>query len=364
MKALPAITDPVYVPREYSWLDRQFLKLIKDKRDLPFAYVVFRISIIILPMAFLIYTSLLPNWLWWITVVVYQLLNFIFRAPFGLMMHCISHRRLFKRQFNFLYKYIIWIVCPFLGHTPETYFSHHMGMHHAENNMPGDDSSTMAYQRDSLKDFLKYFLHFLFLGFKGLLQYLFSHKKRKLAQNAMAGELSFFAFCIVMCFVNLHATLAVFIFTFLFSRLIMMLGNWTQHAFIDPNDPSNHYKNAINCINIKYNHKCWNDGYHSSHHARPSLHWMEHPKSFMQNLDKYAENRSVVFDNMDFAKIFLALLTKRYDKLAKNFVNINNTFSSDEEIIAMLKEKTRKFSPESIAALSHQAVEKQEAILV
>ncbi|MCE3282465.1 MAG: fatty acid desaturase, partial [Chitinophagaceae bacterium] len=66
MKALPAINDPVFIPREYSWLDRQFLKLIKDKRDLPFVYLVIRISCIVFPIAMLLYTSLLPNWAWWV----------------------------------------------------------------------------------------------------------------------------------------------------------------------------------------------------------------------------------------------------------------------------------------------------------
>jgi fatty acid desaturase len=347
MRAVPVITDPVYTPREYSWLDRQFLKLIKDKRDLPFVYLVINITCIVFPVAGLLYSSLLPNWAWWTVAVFYQGLNFYFRAPFGLMMHCISHRHLFKRKYKIFYRYIIWFMCPFMGHTPETYFSHHMGMHHAENNMPEDDSSTMMYRRDSLKEFLRYLGHFLALGFKGLLQYLFSRKKKRLAHNAMAGEFSFFAFCIIMCFVNLPGTMAVFVVTFFVSRMIMMVGNWTQHAFIDPADPANPYKNCCTTLNVKYNHRCWNDGYHTSHHARPALHWTEHPNSFMQNLQSYADNRAVVFDKLDFGGVFACLVTRNYEKLARHFVNVNNVFSSDEEVIAMLKERTGKF-PEEI----------------
>jgi hypothetical protein len=213
--------------------------------------------------------------------------------------------------------------------------------------MPNDDSSTMMYQRDSLKEFLRYLTHFIFLGFKGLMDYLFSKKKRKLARNAMAGEFSFFAFCIIMCFVNLPGTMAVFVVTFFVSRMIMMVGNWTQHSFIDPADPSNHYKNAITTLNVNYNKRCWNDGYHTSHHARPALHWTEHPNSFMQNLDAYAANRAVVFDQLDFGGVFLCLMTKNYEKLAQHFVNVNGVFQTDEEVIKMLKERTKKF-PEEI----------------
>jgi hypothetical protein len=41
-------------------------------------------------------------------------------------------------------------------------------------------------------------------------------------------------------------------------------------------------------------------------------------------------------------------MTKRYDKLADNIVNINNTFNSREEVMQLLKERTRKYnSPNS-----------------
>lgn len=355
MRDLPAINDPVFVQRQYNWLDRKFLTLIKDKRDLPFIYLIIRISFIVFPIAVLLYTSLLPDWAWWLTAVAYQVINFYFRAPFGLMMHCISHRHLFKRQYKILYRYIIWVMCPFMGHTPETYFSHHMGMHHAENNMPEDDSSTMMYQRDSLKDFLKYLGHFLVLGFKGLMTYLFARKKRKLAHNAMAGEFSFFAFCIVMCFINLPATLAVFVVTFFISRMIMMVGNWTQHSFIDPADPANPYKNCITTLNVNYNKRCWNDGYHTSHHARPALHWTEHPVAFQQTLDEYAKNQAIVFDKLDFGGVFVCLMTKNYEKLAAHLVNVQGAFGSDEEAIIILKERTKKFSEEVLQSGNYQA---------
>jgi len=348
MKALPVITDPVFVPKEHSWADRQFLKIINDQRDLPFLYLILKITFIVFPIAFLLYTSLLPNWAWWLVAVAYQVINFYFRAPFGLMMHCISHRHLFKKKFKVFYRYIIWVMCPFMGHTPETYFSHHMGMHHAENNMPEDDSSTMMYQRDSFKSFLKYLGHFLVLGFKGLLQYLFSRKKKKLAHRAMAGEFTFFAFCIVMCFVNFAGTMAVFVVTFFISRMIMMVGNWTQHSFIDPAEPDHPYKNCITTLNVHYNKRCWNDGYHTSHHARPALHWTEHPHSFMENIDEYAKHKAIVFDKLDFGGVFLCLMTKNYQKLVDHLVNIKGEFSTEEEAIAILRERTKPFTPEML----------------
>jgi len=53
------------------------------------------------------------------------------------------------------------VIGPFFGETPESYFAHHLGMHHAEDNMPSDLSSTMKYQRDSFGDFMKYYSDFI-----------------------------------------------------------------------------------------------------------------------------------------------------------------------------------------------------------
>jgi fatty acid desaturase len=215
-----------------------------------------------------------------------------------------------------------------------------MAMHHVENNMTDDASSTMPYRRDSIGAFLKYVGRFLLLGPRDTFMYFFSRKRKKLYMRFSSGEISFYLFCVGMCFVNLHATLWIFIIPLVFARVVMMIGNWAQHAFIDPRDLED---NAINCINTKYNKTCWNDGYHFVHHHRPFLHYTELPAEFLKSKDKIAEQKILVFDGIHYLHIFLWLMTKRYDKLADNLVNINNMFSSKEEAIALLKERTKKF---------------------
>jgi fatty acid desaturase len=215
-------------------------------------------------------------------------------------------------------------------------------MHHVENNMPDDTSSTMRYQRDSLLDFLRYFFNFLFAGVKDTILYLYKRKRRKLYMRLTFGEYSYILFCIIMCFVNLKATLVIFIVPLLFARLVMMLGNWTQHAFIDTKDPENLYTSSINCINTKYNTVCWNDGYHIIHHLRPGMHYTEMPAEFLRLKDSFAHHKALVFDRINYLHIFFFLLFKRYDKLADNLVNIDNAFSSNEEAIQLMKARTKK----------------------
>jgi fatty acid desaturase len=350
MMQLAPNTDPVFVkPAAYSAADQFFLRFIRDERDLPFIYLSLKITFTLIPLAVILYLPFVNGWWFVLAAVAYHFFNNVsFKGPFGLMLHCTSHRVLFKKEYGFLNHYIPWVLAPFFGHSPETYFTHHVGMHHAENNLEDDESSTMPFQRDSVKDFAKYFGSFLFVGIYHLVAYFFRKKRKRLMYRSVRGELLFFAFCIAMCFVSWQATVVVFLIPFFLFRFVAMFGNWAQHAFIDASDPGNHYRNSITCINTNYNHKCWNDGYHISHHVRPAMHWTEHPTFFRNTLDKYAANDAIVFDGIHFLHVSIWLLRKRYDLLAAHFVNLNGKYASDEEVIRFLKSRTRRIAFDSI----------------
>lgn len=353
MKTLTAITDPVFVkPESYSATDRFFLRFIRDERDLPFAYLTVKITLTMLPVAVLLYMPFITGAAWWALALVYAYLNnFAFKGPFGLMLHCTSHRALFKKEYDYMNNYLPWVIAPFFGHSPETYYTHHIGMHHAENNLEDDESSTMPYQRDSFRGFMHYFGTFLFSGIYHLASYFVRKKRKRLFYRSVRGEILFILFCIGMSFISFKATLWVFIIPFFLYRLIAMMGNWAQHSFIDATDPGNDYKNSITCINTNYNVKCWNDGYHISHHEKQTMHWTEHPVYFQKTLPKYIENNAIVFDGIHFLHVFIYLMRKRYDLLAKHFVNIGDRYQSDEEVIAFLKSRTARVPFESVHAV-------------
>lgn len=342
MLSLPANTDPLYdatAPR--TTLDRFFLRLIRDPRDLPFIYMTIKVAVLMVPLAVLLYMPFVTGWLWALLAIVYFYLNNVtFKGPFGLMMHCTTHRTLYKKEYGALNYIIPWFLAPFFGQSPETYRAHHVGMHHTENNLEEDESSTMPYQRDSVRGFLHYYLRFLFTGIYTLAAYLFRKKRNKLMVGVIRGEFMFLAFCLAMCFVNLPATLIVFIIPFLIFRLVAMAGNWVQHTFICPDDPGNHFKNSITCINVKFNQRCWNDGYHISHHIDPTMHWTEHPVYFREHLDDFAKNEAVVFAGLNYMDVFFKLMKKRYDLLADHFVDIDGRYANDADVIAFLKRRT------------------------
>jgi len=343
MKILAEITDPVSVSKPANSLDRFFVSLLRDERDLPFVHLTIKITATLLPLAALLYIPGIPTWIWWIAAIAYQFFNNVsFKGPYGLMMHCTSHRSWFKPEYGLLNYYLPWVIGPFFGQTPETYYTHHVGMHHPENNMPDDESSTMKFQRDSLKDFSVYVGTFLFAGIYHLCSYFVRKNRKRLLYRSVRGELLFIAMCVALCFVNWPATLVVFILPFFTFRIIAMTGNWAQHAFIAADAPDNCYKNSVTCINTKYNVKCWNDGYHISHHIDHTMHWTEHPAYFKRTLNEYIVNDAIVFDGIHFLHVFIYLMRDRYDLLAKHFVNIGNRFRTDEEVMAFLRSRTGK----------------------
>jgi fatty acid desaturase len=154
--------------------------------------------------------------------------------------------------------------------------------------------------------------------------------------------LAYLVAMLLLGWANWPATLVVLVLPLGLARVVMMLGNWTQHAFIAANSPDNCYTNSVTCINTPYNHKCWNDGYHISHHLKPALHWTDHPAHFRQNLAQYARHEAIVFEGIHFLHIFYYLMRRRYDLLARHFVELTHTQRTESEIIALLRVRTQR----------------------
>jgi fatty acid desaturase len=350
MRPIPdLITDPVYEkPLHLTTYQKFWLRRIHDKRDLPFIRLLTIVHLTILPVAVILYTPLLGNWWWPVAVVYFYFSQVYFKGSFGLMLHCLCHRKLFKKD-KFANRYLFWMICPLFGHLGDSYHVHHMGMHHVENNMPTDASSTMGYTRDSFREFLSYWLRFMFLGLHDIFVYLFRRKRKKMCRRVTVSEVGFIIIVTALCFLNLKATLVVLVIPFVFARFVMMLGNWTQHAFVDPDDPENDFASNIICLNTSYNHKCWNDGYHAIHHIRPGAHYTELPLIFRQMIPNFKENKTFIFERIHYLHIFFYLMLKRYDKLAGYMVNVHECFPDKTDAIALLKRRTRKFNLHAVA---------------
>ena len=246
-----------------------------DARDLPFVWLMLQCGAWQLVSIALFFTGSAA--VYW-APVYWALWGAVFLDRFILMLHCTSHRALFKdRRLN---QVSPWAIGPFFGQTPESYFSHHMGMHHPENNLGDDLSSTMRYDRGRFSHWLHYFGSFLFAGLPALARYHRERGNKKLLRRLLMGECAFWTVVAGLALFNWQATLIVFVVPVLAVRALMMAGNWGQHAFVDGADPANPYRNSISCINLRYNRRCFNDGYHILHHLRPRTHYTEYAAEF------------------------------------------------------------------------------------
>jgi hypothetical protein len=311
--------------------------LLNDRRDLPHLRLYIQCALLFIPAAAVLYG--LGHFPWWLGVV-YVLVWNAFGDRFTMSYHCTLHRRLFKKQYRACEILLDWVLCPFFGQTPGTFYVHHMGMHHIDDNLPHDLSSTMRYQRDSVSGFLRYYLRFAALVPVELSVYLWRSRNTKLIRQLLAGEVAFYAAISAAAYWNLRATLVVFVFPFLFVRLMMMIGNWVQHAFIDPDHPDNPYTSSVNTIDSRFNARVFNAGYHIYHHVRKGTHYSELTTEFAANLEKYGREDAVVFDRIDIAQIWLLLVTRQHRKLATHFVRLPGAPArSDDEVIALLRRR-------------------------
>ncbi|HJL17540.1 MAG TPA: fatty acid desaturase [Sandaracinaceae bacterium LLY-WYZ-13_1] len=343
-----SLSDPTFRPKEKrNAFERFWLRLISDERDLPFIWLSLQMTLFLIPAGVLLFVP--GVFTWWLAPVYWALLFLVFMDRYMLMLHNTSHRRLFKRKYNFMNKWIPWVIGIFCGQTPDTYYIHHITMHHAEGNLPKDLSSTMKYQRDSFLHWLRYFLRFFFFIMPEMSVYQAKKKRWKLLRRMLIGELSFYALCAGLMFVNWQATLTVFVVPFVAIRFLMMAGNWGQHAFVDPDEPGNDYKSSITCINARYNRRAFNDGYHISHHLVANRHWTDHPGELEEHLDEYRKNDAIIFEGIDFFMVWLYLMLKRYDWLADRFVDLRDEPRSKDEIIALFHRRLKRFPPEKLA---------------
>jgi hypothetical protein len=332
------VCDPTYAAQETPGRgERMAARFIQDTRDIPFLKLMALLSVTVLPSGIVLFIpGQFRSWLagLHVALVVY------FMGPFVLMLHNTSHRRLFKAPWGWMNYAIPWVIGPFFGESPETYFAHHVGMHHPENNLDNDISSTLPYRRDRVGAFMRYFFRFLFTVLYDLTRYFAKKGRTALMVRSVVGEVTFVAAIVALLFVDWRATLVVFVAPFLMTRFGMMAGNWAQHAFVDPASPENTYRNSITCINSGYNRRCFNDGYHIGHHLRSTQHWTEMPTEFLRNLRTYEAEGAIVFTGIDFFGVWVCLMLRRYDWLARKFVQLGTTERSIEEIILLLQSRT------------------------
>ncbi len=257
------------------------------------------------------------------------------------MLHFTSHRQLFNKQYKSLNHVIPWLLGPFFGQTPNSYFAHHLGMHHREENLPGDLSSTMHFTRSRITHCCVTTCAFCCSAAE-LFLYFYKRKNWKLFNRVLLGEGAYWSVVVLGLWLRPQATLAVLLVPLVLIRTLMMMGNWTQHSFISPEHPEDPFKSSITCINTRYNRRCFNDGYHILHHLKPRAHWTEHPSEFEKALPRVCRERRHRVRRHRLFEIWLNMMLGRWGFLADKFVHLEGAPArSKEQVIALLKSRVQ-----------------------
>jgi fatty acid desaturase len=330
-------TDTTEAP-EYGdgWLSRWCKGALYEARDEVFVRLTLSRMAIMTALMGALYATLtftrVPPWL---AAAGYLAVWGWFVPPVILMLHCTMHRP-FIRNPKLLDRAHPFVMSFFFG-MPTGYREHHIGIHHFEDNMPEDLSSTRAYRRDSFLHFLVYFARMFFFSHVEVPLYLTRRRRYTMAKRALFGELAHAAIIALVVWQFRWFGIIAFVAPYVICRFMMMAGNWGQHAFLNGELENNGISNSITCINSGYNRRCFNDGYHIGHHLKATRHWTELPTDFMQNRELYARQGALVFEGIDFFLVSLFLWTGRWKTLARHYVRLDGQEKSDDEVIAMLK---------------------------
>lgn len=318
-------------------------RMLNDARDTSVIWLMFQCALVAaVGVSLFFWPYAFGLSFWYVAPAYWALVMVVAMDRFTLMLHFTSHRPLFNKDYKGLNHVIPWLLGPFYGQTPNTYFAHHMGMHHREENLPDDLSSTMRFTRNRITHWLRYYLRFLFFGLPELIWYFYQRKNWKLFRRVLLGEGVYWSVVGLGLWLRPEATLTVLVVPLVLIRTLMMMGNWTQHSFISQEHPEDPFQSSITCINSRYNRRCFNDGYHILHHLKPRAHWTEHPIEFEKALAEYAAHDAIVFEGVDYFEIWLNLMLGRWGFLADKFVHLEGApVRSKDDVIAFLKSRVQ-----------------------
>jgi fatty acid desaturase len=341
---LPTLTDPTAPPPARvldAWSDRLCLPFLVDDRDVVFTRLVTRVVTQLLPLS--IGMFLLPGT--WVAVLAVPYLVYLF-ARFGgptvLALHAVTHRPLFRKRHRRWDRLVTHLLPLFFGFPPFAYRSHHVLMHHKMENGRDDLSSTAAYRRDSPLHFLHYWARFTFFGYFHLITWLLRRGRSEVLWALVLGDLATHAVMLGLLYVNPPAALVVCWIPYLLLRFFLMAGNWSEHAFVDAENPSDPFRNSTNLLNTPYNHRSYNAGYHLVHHLVPGLHWADTPQYFRKHLPRLVDRDTIVFDGIrNNQEIWWCLMRGDYGHLADHLLDLGDRRPTREEKIGFLRDRVR-----------------------
>lgn len=334
-----------------AFIEKYLLGKLQEQRDAPLAYLLFNMCVIMLPSAALQFC--LPSdmpYRSWLGLAHLAITDILFAARFILTLHFSEHRKLFSKRSsvgNALSMVPPYVIAPFMGIPSGMYNLHHVVMHHLENNVcPHDVSSTECFQRDNILHFLFYWMRYTTAIWFELPYYAYKRDRMKLLRHSLTSAAFYMSMLYVLYGLNPMATKWVFMYPYLVTSFALMFGNWSQHIFVDPENPRSSFGLTYNCVNCPDNQKTYNDGYHVIHHVSETCHWSEMPQRYLDTMEKHSEEDALAFRGLGFFEIGILAFAGQLGFLADRMMDIRGPKG-----LELVRGRTRE---EKIELLKHR----------
>ena len=338
-----------------SWEAVLCANVLNDPRDLRLFLTFVQVTLW-LAFSSAVQLLLLPKdtWAGMLWLVPHVVVTWVvFGQRFILAMHYAAHRPLIKPKLGLvasvLNAFPQLILSNFYGMPAGTYYVHHCIMHHQANNFfPYDISSTMPYQRDSPFHFVAYVLNFVLHTFLYLPFYALKKRRFDIAFGCAACVGVYFAAFPLIYGAHPNFFLTSFGVSFILGPFALMLGNYSQHIFVDPANPQSNYTLACNHINAPFNMLTFNDGYHITHHVSSITHWSEMPLHFIRHIDQYEKGGAILFRGIPFDDVTFSVFAgeKGLRRLASKIVQLRPDPLSEDELVAMMRQRLQPIRSE------------------